>query len=142
MECLTVAILLPSGVKPSEIESLRVLDAGWVFEIKIKRPKPFYDMTKLHKQWMYCFSTPTRLDTFVKSHFERLGFELFSKSLRSRADVQIISVGQIRFVMTFQSHIFASDHLELVYNDTRVLDGVLKASKNEYTVQTVEYDHI
>lgn len=44
-----VAILLPFGVGPSDIQSLRVQDGGRELETKIKSPRPFYDISKMHK---------------------------------------------------------------------------------------------
>lgn len=51
MEYLTVSFLVRSGVRPYVIAYLSVLDGGRELEIKIKRPRPFYDTSKMHKNW-------------------------------------------------------------------------------------------
>lgn len=46
LECITVAFLLPSGVRTSDVDSLRVLDGGRELGFKIVWCEPFYNATK------------------------------------------------------------------------------------------------
>lgn len=104
MKCLTVSIPRPSDIRPSGVESLRVLDGDRELEIKIKWPKRFYDVEKLQKTKLY--GTPAAsLESFRKWNLSALVSRFFVKPLRSRDNEKIQSLGRILLLMSVQSHI-------------------------------------
>lgn len=130
LECPTVPILLPSGVRPSDVDSLRVLEGGPELEIMILWPEPFYDATKMHKKWIYETPKPGTMDSFRKSQFKRLGFQLSLKSLKKFADDNIKSVGRIALSMPVQ-HMFNYERLGWLDSDEKMLYVDLKAPEND-----------
>lgn len=118
LECLTVAVLLPSVVRPSDVDSLHVLEGGLELEIKIVWPEPFYNATKMHKKWLYGTPRPETMDSSRNSHFKRLGFHLSLKSLKTFVDDKIESVGRICLVVPVLLHYYNFEHLGLLDSDT------------------------
>lgn len=78
---------------------------------------------------------PKTLGDIRKYHFERLGFELFLKSFRSKSNEKIESVRRVALMMKVQAHIFNRDFLGWVDDEARVLYVNMQALKNEYNVK-------
>lgn len=129
-ECLTVAILLPSGVRPKDVLSVRVLDGGRELEISIMWPNELYNISVLHKKWL---KLDIR-DSFAlrKYHPKFLGFESFLKPYRKRSEDRIESIGYVPLRIQFQQHIFSRDHLEWFDDAARVLYVDVKTPTNSY----------
>lgn len=134
INCLSVAILLPSGVRPKDVLTTRVLEGGRELEITILWPKPFYDMKTLHKKWITPSTSGgaqscTSMQTY---HPKFLGFELFLKPFRKRAHDPIEAVGRVGLKIAVQAHIFDRTHLGWLDSAARVLYVDLKAPANKY----------
>lgn len=101
-DCVTVAVLLPSGVT----ETMAFVESdGCTLVVKAIWPEMLTNLDKLHAKWLQA-KDPNRLPPF---HPKLMGFKQHYKTLRKRSSDKLISVARIP--LPFQVH----QKLDVIY---------------------------
>lgn len=126
VQCLNVAILLPTGVAPTDYTS-RIADDGSSIELTVTLPEAFTNPLELHKKWIV--TNPT----FQTYHPKVVGFENALKDMRESVTSSVRAKARIQLPFQVQAHIFASHNLGFK-DDSRILYLELKALEESYSV--------
>lgn len=129
-KCVSVAILLPSGVGPGNF-SVRVIEGGRELEVCIRWPEAFSDLEVLHKKWIRSQES----DHIEVYHPKLIGFENCLKQLREKSSHSIESHARIALPIVVDTHIYGKYNLGWKDNSSRVVYVDLKAYEENYAVQ-------
>lgn len=125
-DCISVAIILPSGVGPGNFK-VQVAEAGDCIDLTVTWPDVLTDARLLHKKWLVT-------DEISDVHPKILGFEASLKRMRKSCDDNVFSKARIGLPITVESHI-EKFNIGWRDNDTRVLYLDLKALAEDYGTQ-------
>ncbi|CAN8071263.1 unnamed protein product [Agarophyton chilense] len=125
VQFITLAIVLPSGIKVEQISS-QVVSNGRKFEIIVEWPQPMMDVKFMHKAWLN-----KQFDPMKGYHPKVLGFQKALKSLRSSSVQTVTLTCRISSPFSVQTHIPKRQILSFS-DGTNILYVDLKAPDDKY----------
>lgn len=128
-KCITLAIVLPSGVGSGKF-SCRVVDGGEYVELTVMWPNPLIDIETMHRKWIQADSQTD----FKLYHPKVIGFQNALKQLRIRSSDIIESTARIPLPFVVQTHIYGKYNLAWRDSTTRMVYLDLKGVVEEYAV--------
>lgn len=123
LKCLTIAIILPSGVGPGHFK-LQVVEEGECLEVTVDWPSPLTDIPMMHKKWFG--------NGLSDVHPKILGFESALKMLRTNRIDAVRSTARIGLPFTVQPNLNGQHNLAWRDNSTRMVYLDLKAVVDDY----------
>lgn len=125
-KCVSVAILLPSGVGPGGY-STRVREGGRELELTVRWPSPMNSVHHLHRVWLRADS-----DAMEVYHPKVLGFDNSLKGLRESKSDTVESVAHIALPFEVDTHVVKKTPLGWTDSAARVIYVDMKACKELY----------
>lgn len=122
--CLTVAIVLPSGVS-NGTWSVRVAEEGLSLIVKVAWPVPLTNVRVLHKKWLSS-------NQMAPCHPCITGFEEALQRLRTHMNDKIISNATIYLPERVETHIYDKQNLRFNDHGADIVYVSLKASSKLY----------
>lgn len=128
-KCLTVAIMLPSGVGAGQF-SLRVLEGGRQLEIIVNWPAPLVDLSMMHRKWLTA-AGPEKIESY---HPKLTGFENALKAYREHCKDDVVSTARISLPFQVETHIHAKYNLGWRDSTARMVYVDLKGHEEHYSL--------
>lgn len=125
---LSVAVLLPSGAKPSSV-TCRIVDSGQVLQISLHLPDEMVIMEKLHRLWINHNDPNLKIENY---HPKIIGFEESLKELRSHHSERVEQFMRIQLPFSVETSIHKITNLGWVNSKAVVLYCDLKSNVDNY----------
>lgn len=129
-KCLSIAIVLPSGVEAGGF-CARVVESGEFVELVVRWPAPLVDPELLHRKWIASNQGGDHIEAY---HPKIVGFQNALKSLRKQASDNVESTVRIPLPFAVQTHIDAKYNLAWRDSTVRIVYLELKAILETYAV--------